>query len=229
MMDDYSNAYHDGLCDDRAAERDRQEQAIERAREAGAFDDPPPSMVSAAHRYLTAGLAGLPARRAEKRPTISWKPFQTRLPTAAELDAWFASDPSALCVLAGQVSGQLEIIDFDNRAELFERWAELVEAAAPGLVRLLVVSETQSGGRHVAYRCPSGISGNLKLAQRRLPDGQTITLIETRGEGGLFLCPPTLGYRFIQGDLAALPCLSAEERETLLASAWELNECPPPV
>jgi len=179
--------------------------------------------------YLRAGLCVLPARRDQKRPTISWKPYQKRLPTENEVQAWFSNAPSALCVLAGEVSGHLELIDFDLGGERFDPWRDKVRAAAPGLLERLVVSETQSGGRHVAYRCPSGISGNLKLAQRRLPDGQTVTLIETRGEGGLFLCAPTAGYRLIQGDLCDPPVVSEDERDALLACAWELNECPPEV
>jgi len=171
----------------------------------------------------------LPARRDQKRPTISWKTYQDHLPTENEVQAWFSNAQSALCILAGRVSGHLELIDFDLGGERFDPWCAKVRAAAPGLLERLVTSETQSGGRHVAYRCPSGITGNLKLAQRRLPDGQTVTLIETRGEGGLFLCAPTPGYTILQGDLGNLPSLSEDERDVLLSSAWELNECPPEV
>jgi len=39
-----------------------------------------------------------------------------------------------------------------------------------------------------------------------------LTTIETRGEGGLFLCSPTAGYELLQGDLAELPVFSAAER-----------------
>ncbi len=51
-----------------------------------------------------------------------------------------------------------------------------------------------------------------------------VTLIETRGEGGLFLCCPTPGYELVQGDFAQLPVLTEAERETVLRAAWELNE-----
>jgi len=186
----------------------------------------PASLHDEARRYLAAGLCVLAAHRDEKRPTVSWKPYQTRLPTESEVDAWLANGPSALCLLAGRTSGHLETIDFDLRAELYEAWAGTVEQAAPGLVDRLVISQTQSGGRHVTYRCPSGISGNLKLAQRRIDvessepvvlcgktyvprqgaKGQwyiVITLIETRGEGGIFLCDPTPGYRVTRATCAS--------------------------
>jgi hypothetical protein len=51
-----------------------------------------------------------------------------------------------------------------------------------------------------------------------------VTLIETRGEGGLFLCAPTLGYSLEQGSLTEIPVLTPQEREILLETAWSLNE-----
>jgi len=185
-------------------------------------------MEEAARRYLDAGLCVLPARRDQKRPTIAWKGFQSRLPTPAEVEAWFANGPDALCIIAGTVSGNLELIDFDGGGELFEAWCEKVSAAAPGLADRLVLSRTQSDGRHAAYRHEAEVCGNLKLAQRAVDD-HIITLIETRGEGGLFLCAPTAGYELIQGDLCDLPVLTAAQRDVLLQAAWELNEYVPPV
>ncbi len=55
-----------------------------------------------------------------------------------------------------------------------------------------------------------------------------LTLIETRGEGGLFLCAPSIGYTRVQGDLCCLSVLTESEREVLLSAAWELNEYVPP-
>jgi len=187
-------------------------------------------MKDAARRYLDAGLCVLPARRDQKRPVVgSWKAYQTRLPTPNEIDAWFANGPSALCVLTGEVSGRLELIDFDAGGELFERWCGKIRTAAPGLLERLVLSKTQSDGRHASYRFEGDVCGNLKLAQRRGDDGKVVTLIETRGQGGLFLCAPTDGYEVIQGDLCNPPVLTEAERDVLLRAAWELNEYVPPV
>ena len=54
-----------------------------------------------------------------------------------------------------------------------------------------------------------------------------ITLIETRGEGGLFLCAPTEGYEVVRGDLREVPVLTAAQRDTLLQATWDLNEYTP--
>jgi len=208
-------------------------------------------MLATATRYLGAGLCVLPAIVSEKRPSLPrWKQYQRRLPTAGELGRWFRN-ADGLCLIAGGVSGHLEMIDFDVGADRYEAWVALVQQRAPELLAQLVVERTQSGGRHVVYRCAVPVNGNLKLAQRAIetPDGQpviihgkqyrprrhgdrwlaVVTLIETRGEGGLFLCAPSPGYELIQGDLAALPVLTEEQRITLLDAAWELDEWAEPV
>jgi len=181
-------------------------------------------ILNAALDYLDAGMCVLPARLDQKRPAVtSWKQYQQRLPTPVEVRAWF-SNGHALCVLTGGVSGNLEMIDFDAGGALFDHWAKLIKAEAPGLLERLVIERSQRGGLHVAYRCAVPVCGNLKLAQRRGADGRLETLIETRGEGGLFLCAPSPGYELAQGQLINLPTLTAQERDILLSAAWALNE-----
>lgn len=199
--------------------------------------------------YLRAGLCVLPAIIAEKRPALSgWKQYQKRLPTERQVRTWFAED-APLCVLAGSVSGQLEMIDFDHGGELFEQWRELVTAESAGLIERLVIERSQSGGRHVVYRSAVAIPSNRKLAQRTLlaPSAEplviagkryvprkvgdlyevTCTLIETRGEGGLFLCAPSPGYQLEQGTFESLPVLTEAERMILVEAACALNEAIP--
>lgn len=206
-------------------------------------------MIDTAIAYLRAGLCVLPAILAEKRPALSaWKEYQKRLPTERQVGAWFA-EGTALCILTGAVSGNLEMIDFDHEGELFDRWKEMVASQSPGLVERLVVERSQSGGRHAIYRCRDPVPGNRKLAQRtlvvpsakpiviagkryvpRLVDCRhevTTTLIETRGEGGLFLCAPTPGYQVEQGSLGDIAVLEAAERAILIEAACALNETVP--
>jgi hypothetical protein len=195
------------------------------------------------------GLSALPAIPGEKRPALpGWREYQKRLPTEAEARRWFAR-AAGVCLVCGAVSGNLEMIDFDNKGEMFTAWWEKVEAARPGLFERLVVEQTPSGGYHVAYRSAEPVPGNQRLAQRAVPcngpeeveiagkryvprpNGDhwevTITLIETRGEGGLFLCDPTPGYSLQQGEFANLPTLSTEERALLIDTARSLNELHP--
>ena len=186
------------------------------------------SLAQAAQSYLEAGLSVLPASRTGKRPAVrTWAKYQKNLPTEAEVRAWFANTHDALCLIAGEVSGNLELLDFDRGGEMFGPWVEKVESALPGLMDRLVIEVSQSGGRHVVYRCESEIARNMKLAQRKGEDGEIVALIETRGEGGLFLCAPSEGYELKQGDLLNLPVLTEDERKTLLQIGWELNEYTP--
>ena len=208
-------------------------------------------MLDIASAYLRSGLCVLPAILAEKRPALAgWKQYQRRLPTERQVRAWFADAP-ALCLLAGAVSGNLELLDFDHEAELYDHWVELVETERPGLLERLVIERSQSGGRHVIYRCDTPVPGNRKLAQRTIPAPSneplllggkrfvpravadrfevTLTLIETRGEGGLFLCAPTVGYLLEQGSLESLPILTEAEQAVLIEAALSLNEVMPAV
>jgi len=178
------------------------------------------------------------------------------MPTEAELSAWSANDPNALCIICGKISGNAEMMDFDYGGELFDAWCDRVNAVAPGLLDKLVIENTQSDGWHAIYRCVVAVCGSKVLARRRRDvkegeitvnaDGQRvivlkgkeyvvhtdrdgdafviITLIETRGEGGLFLCDPTPGYELVQGELTDLPIISEAERDILWQCARGLND-----
>ena len=136
--------------------------------------------------YRDAGLCVLPAIGRDKRPSIAWKKYQSELPTEQEIAAWFGGQSDSICIVTGKISGNLELLDFDGGGELFESWFDSIPE---DLRDSLVVESSQSGGKHVIYRCEQPVDGNLKLAQATR-DGKHITLIETRGEGGLFLCSP---------------------------------------
>lgn len=170
--------------------------------------------------YLAAGLAVLPADKILKRPVMAWKDYQERRPTECEVKAWFSNRHDAICLVSGKTSGNLEVIDFDNQGELFPAWSEKIPS---DLKAKLVIEKTPSGGFHVAYRCAEVVGGNTKLAQG-IRNDKLVTLIETRGEGGLILCSPSDGYTLTQGNYADLPILTAEERDVLLNAAKQLNE-----
>jgi RecA-family ATPase len=181
-------------------------------------------VIEFAKQYLNAGLSVLPAKRADKRPAVgSWKAYQNRRPTLTEVDAWFSNAQDGLCIIAGAVSGHLEMIDFDNGGELFDAWHQQIPA---DLFNRLVIEQSPSGGWHVVYRCQSPVDGSMKLAERKT-NGKVKTLIETRGEGGLFLCVPTAGYELMQGEFTAVPVLSDAQRQVLLDAAYALNEYVP--
>jgi len=140
-------------------------------------------LLDAAMAYLEAGLCVLPANLAEKRVALgAWKPYQEQLPGEDEVRAWFTSSSDAVCIVAGAVSGNLEMIDFDVAGELYPAWAELVESRAPGLLERLVRERSQGGGKHVVYRVAEPVGGSAKLAQREVecPDGTAVVIAGKR-------------------------------------------------
>lgn len=160
-----------------------------------------------------------------------------------------------MCLVCGAISGNLEMIDFDNwdygGSDAYKAWQGAVEEALPGLLERLVIETTPSGGRHVVYRCEAPVSGSTKLVQREIIVGSdqpvylgskecvprlnssgewiiTPTIIETRGERSLFLCDPSPGYEVIQGELCVPPVVTSDERNVMLECARAMDETAPP-
>jgi len=168
-----------------------------------------------------------------KAPALSsWKHYQTKIAAPKTLNKWFANGNGGVAVICGQVSGNLEVIDFDDPAA-FERWKRLVgELGGADLLKMLVIVETPTGGFHVYYRCSDGVEGNKKLAQGKDSGGKLKVLIETRGEGGYVIAPGSPKtchplkkcYKRLKGQLTEIPTITGEERELLLSAARALNE-----
>jgi hypothetical protein len=151
----------------------------------------------------------------------TWEPFTQRLATDSELATWFSRPYEvAIGLVAGRVSGGLEILDFDD-GSLLDPWWDLVRPIAD---RLPIVS-TPSNGWHVFYRC-SEIGGNCKIAMDRSRDKET--LIETRGEAGYVVGQYSPGSAHATGglyihaygpSLTAVPTITPAERRELWAAA----------
>jgi hypothetical protein len=104
-------------------------------------------MKDIAIQYLRNGLSVIPAIKSKKRPSLrKWKDYQQRLPTEQEWENWYAD---ALCIICGEVSGNLLMIDFDQQGKAFEDFKAQVPAE---LFDRLVVETSQSGGRHIVFR-----------------------------------------------------------------------------
>jgi len=201
----------------------------------------PLTVLEVAQAYVAAGLSVIPVKPdgskapawdllpREEDPQLGrtrpvWKPFQRRLPTAQELEAWFAPGRCGIAVVCGAVSGNLEVIDFES-VELFDRWEASLRQTGSPLLGALPVVETPRPGRHVYYRLPLPPAGSRKLA-RRQPTAQeradrprllSVVLIETKGEAGYVLAPGSPAachpsgqlYRHLGGPpLTAIPLLT---------------------
>ncbi|MBV5328475.1 MAG: bifunctional DNA primase/polymerase [Chlorobium sp.] len=148
-----------------------------------------------------------------KKPTISWKEFQSRMMTASEVHHYFV-DGIRLAIVGGKISGNLECLDIDDPTT-YEPFRDLLDVRWPGLHDRLLKRQTPSGGYHLIYRCSTIVAGNLKLAST---ESGTVR-IETRGEGGYFLSAPTPGYKMLSGSLKDCAVLSSEEIAAIHATA----------
>jgi hypothetical protein len=179
-----------------------------------------------AKQCLCNGLSVIPAT-ADKRPDIlggKWKPYQQHLPLVDEVDEWFyPNQPYGLGIVCGAVSGGLEVLDLDAKHDpagtLNARAEAAIKEFAPGLWEKMPRETTPSGGLHLYFRSESP-DGNLKLA--RAASGRE-AIAETRGEGGFIVAAPTPGYNMVNGSLAEIPILTAEERDSLLAATRSLD------
>lgn len=107
-----------------------------------------------------------------KKPAVHWKPYQSKLPTSAEIQQWFelnSPSPSAYGIVCGQISG-LTVLDFDD-TDLFLSFA----ARFPHLLQTQIVQSRR--GFHVYWRVHFPVQG------RHLPGA------DLKGDGGYVVGP----------------------------------------
>jgi len=160
-------------------------------------------------------------------PKGTWAPFQERQPTTEEAKRWLDNGIVSMAVVAGRVSGGVEILDFDAEG-YYERWC----AAVGDLADNLPVQQTGGGGIQVAWRC-SDPEQNQKLAWHPDPSAHTgrTVAIETRGEGGYAVLPPSLHpsgnhYKLLRGRFSDIPHIAMSLRNYLLSCARQLCQAP---
>ena len=183
-------------------------------------------------RLAKSGLSVIPIRAdATKAPACeAWKEFQTRIPSEVEIRRMFRKD-CGVGIVAGEVSGNLEVLDVENEAP-FAEFCELVREHDPTLIDLLPRVETPSGGHHLFYRCEE-IAGNQKLAMKAGMKGNPDeVLFETRGQGGYVLTINSPAecheerkpYRLVHGRLTQIPRITPAERSLLFDCARSFNQ-----
>lgn len=165
------------------------------------------SAKGAALFYLEQGFSVIPLRK-NKRPLLAWEEFQTRRPTPAEASAWFDKWPAAgVGIITGAVSADLFVLDVDVKPGAVEAMDALV-----GEVTTVMVM-TGGAGLHLWFRAPGRELHNSA--------GKLATGLDTRGEGGYVVVPPSghpsgRTYRFAPGralgdvEIAPIPDALAE-------------------
>ena len=189
-----------------------------------------------------------------KTPIGPWKAYQTRLASEHELQQWFDTvHPCGIGVVAGPISGNLHILDFDSEAEtMFQRFWDDALRALPGVESRLVIVATPRPGRQVWFRQESVPAKQQVLAWTEPQpasnddgtpvldaDGNQVSvptiLIETRGTGNYAVgvgSPAEVHstgrpYELIHGSFDSLPKLTDSEADTLLAICRQYSRYQP--
>jgi hypothetical protein len=190
-------------------------------------------LLIAAYEYINNGICVIPTNE-NKIPCIEWKKYQDQTITIEEAEEGFEKPyAKTLAVVCGRSSKNLEVIDIDTKydltGDLFANYMQDITDNDNVLANELLIIQTKSGGYHIYYFCDK-IEGNQKLAQRpssddevkQNPGDKIKVLIETRGQGGYVVAPPSVGYKKITGD--KIPTITAEQRDMLLELARLYNE-----
>ena len=191
-------------------------------------------IVEAAIQYAEAGLSVIPVdknklpwdARSQGKYCLSWAKFQKQRMTPEEILIYF-DGAYGIAIVCGEVSGGVECLDIDVKYDLTgELYNDVVRDMQKYLTRYYhspTFEKTVNNGYHFLYRT-TAIEGNQDLAKRPATEEEQLTkkekekvLIETRGEGGYFVCYPTPGYTLKGGSFTELSNLSVSERNTLFS------------
>jgi hypothetical protein len=144
-----------------------------------------------------------------KRPMVAWEPYQTRLPTEAEVRRWWTAEPRCNIGMAtGALSGVI-VLDCDSGE------ANKLAMSKGGLDRTPAVWTGKPGGVHYWLAHPGEEVRNFA---RRLPG------TDLRGDGGYVLLPPSrhasgADYRWNEHTLGMSPSPIPEWLWELLRSS----------
>lgn len=181
-------------------------------------------MLKTAAQYYSAGFHVLPIWLGKKNPKVDkWDPSKRF--DLNEINHFF-NDESSIAIVCGEVSGGVEILDFDNKfgdsdAIISEFMG--IDGVAE-LTERLPIERSPSGGFHILYKCTPSID-KMKLAKRYDSEQKkAITLIEVQANGSYCVVYPSLNYTMIQGDINEIPFITIDERNILITAALALNE-----
>jgi hypothetical protein len=162
-----------------------------------------------------------------KTPFKGWKAYQSErlsmLALQQEMNKW---GTTAIAIICGAISENAEILDLDSKYKpgIDVTVFLAIKTFFPELFKRLRIHRTPSGGFQIPYKVKGGIiPGNSKLAGY-MEEGKTqpTYFLETRGEGGYGLAPPSPGYSVHQDN--PIPVITWQERCSLIALCESYNE-----
>lgn len=214
------------------------------------------TVAEAALKWHQAGISTIPiVKGGSKRPAVRWAEYQARVPELGEMDRWWGNGHDyGLAIICGHISGRLEMVELEARANTGATLLEIDAAMAAADLEDLWVALTveryaymevsPSGGMHILYRISDHeVPGNTKIARRPATEEELAenpldkmkVLAETRGEGGYVIVAPTSGichpsgqpWTLAMGEYGEVPYITWEQREGLLQVLHDVLDQPP--
>lgn len=164
-----------------------------------------------------------------------------------DIAAMFGDADTGLGILTGKASGYLELLEFEGRAVAEGTYDEfcdrLIDAGLDEIWERIATGYTAisgGGGYHFMFRVDGACLANTKLAQRPAtpeeldakPTERTKTLIETRGQGGFVIVPPSNGkvhpqggsWKLSKGSFSRVATITVAQRDAIYAIAESFDE-----
>ena len=126
----------------------------------------------------------------QKKPWVEWTEYQKRLATEEEIRGWWKERlDSRIGIVTGELSG-LFVIDMDS-----EEAKQKIEIEYLPDSLSIPICKSPRGGYHYYFRNKNGCRNQTKIDNLDL---------DTRGEGGFIMAPPSLGlngtrYTWVKG------------------------------
>lgn len=135
----------------------------------------------AALELWEAGFNVVPAPKGGKRPTGSWKRWQTERQTERDVRELFGDADCNIFLVTGAGDLPVVVLDCDN-GEAVRWWRERLGAGLTAAVRV----RTGGGGRHYYFRLADGLDVRNCSSQEGAPEKWDV-----RGVGGGVIAPPS--------------------------------------
>src|SRR5215831_17451502 len=128
-------------------------------------------------RHLSKGRSVFPIGT-DKKPLVKWLPYQTELPTEADVRRWWTQWPNANIGMACGPISRFVVLDIDNEQGLQE-----LRQRGLALPETLVVKTGR--GWHYYFQDPGVPTHNFAGGKRKFP----IPFVDFRGMGGYVIVP----------------------------------------